>query len=115
MSWIYISTPTFDLEGALCLKALPSSDFGEYVRRGSKVATLDGGVSAQDFGYTDSDREFRLSLKPTAAQDRTLKRLVKSYATVRVSTQEGVYDATPRYLPGATKSVLRLSITNTVT
>jgi hypothetical protein len=108
---VFVSAPVFDLVGTAHIAALPSSDFGTLVRRANKVATLDGGVAVNDFGYTAADRDFRINFKPDPEMDQTLRYLTRTYSFVHVSTSEGFYKAIPSYITGADRATLTLSIT----
>lgn len=102
---------TFDLNGSVELDALESSSFSTLGRRTNKVATLDGGVAINDFGFTHADRDFQILVKPTPAQDSTLRYIVENYGQVYVSTREGFFKAIPEYSPGPEQSTLSLSVT----
>ena len=93
---IHLTTTTFDLDGAVTLRVLPGSDFGEIRRRMNRIATLDGGVVTNDFGATDGDRTIRLQWTPqNAASEAQIARLVRLYQRLRVSCSEGVFLAAP--------------------
>ena len=56
MQTLFISTPTFDLNGSLALRLADGSDIKSGARRVSRNATLDGGAVITDGGYSDADR-----------------------------------------------------------
>lgn len=93
---VTLSTTTFDLDGAIEIDALETSDLGETRRRMNRIATLDGGVVFNDFGATDGDRTIRLQWTPQdAATEAAIARLVRLYQRLRVSCSEGVFLAAP--------------------
>jgi len=109
---IHLTTTTFDLDGAVTLRVLPGSDFGEIRRRMNRIATLDGGVVTNDFGATDGDRTIRLQWTPqNAASEAQIARLVRLYQRLRVSCSEGVFLAAPEsYKSSSNVSTLSLLI-----
>ena len=93
---VTLSTTTFDLDGAIEIDALETSDLGETRRRMNRIATLDGGVVFNDFGATDGDRTIRLQWTPQdAATEAAIVRLVRLYQRLRISCPDGVYLAAP--------------------
>ena len=87
-----ISAQTFDINGNITLKILPDSEIQTVSRRVSRTATLDGGVSLVDMGYTDSDREFSIKINEIPEQDLSnLKRMMKQYALLSFSSNEGFF------------------------
>lgn len=111
---LLIDSITFDLQGSVELDALPDSTFSTLGRRTNKVATLDGGVAINDFGFTHADRDFQVLVKPTPEQDAALRYIVENYGQVYVSTKEGFFKAIPEYSPGPSQSTLSLSITEKI-
>lgn len=114
---IHLTTTTFDLDGAVTLRVLPGSDFGEIRRRMNRIATLDGGVVTNDFGATDGDRTIRLQWAPMAPADEALAaRLVRLYSRLRISCHEGVFLAAPEsYKSTQNLSTLTLLIAEKLT
>lgn len=93
---IAITTTTFDIYGAAEFEPLPGTNDGETRRRVNRVATLDGGVTAPDGGYSDGDRTLVYEWKPiSATHNSAVDRIVKLYSRVHVSTPSGVYLAAP--------------------
>lgn len=97
---IALATLTVDPYGAQLLDLKPgSSNLGDTARRVSRVATLDGGASVLDGGYTVADRTISLDL---SGQTRTvvdeLKYLCQNYATLVVMTEDGAFLAAPERL-----------------
>lgn len=90
---IGISAPSYDPSGHL---VLPVRAAGAYQarRRGSVTATLDGGVSVYDAGYSDADSTLSATWTgATPAQLATLRYLVAYYAELYVCVESGVYAA----------------------
>jgi len=112
---ISLSAITFDMSGHVEFEPLPSSDFGNVIRRYSKAQTLDGGVVANDYGFTHADRVFNIRLTPTEEQDEIFRYLVENHAQVHVSTSEGVFSAILEYNINRGEADLRLSITEKLT
>lgn len=88
-----ISALTFDPMGRVELDLLSGSDLGELRRRVSRVATLDGGVAVNNFGFTDADRTARLRYRRTQEADQGVDRMLRLYAFVRLVMVDGVYRA----------------------
>lgn len=88
-----ISALTFDPAGRVALDLLPESDSGELRRRVSRVATLDGGVAINNFGFTDADRTVRLRYRRRPETVKGLERMFRLYAFVRLVMADGVYRA----------------------
>lgn len=108
-----LSTRDFDPAGYVQLRvSFVSALGGERARRVGRVATLDGGVALNDFGYTDGDRTIDLRWKPVSdAQERAVERLLRTYPTLCVALPDGAFLAAPeRYTPGADESTLRLLV-----
>lgn len=93
---IHLAATTFDLDGALVLRVLPASDFGETRRRMNRIATLDGSAVFNDFGASEADRTIRLDWRPgSAAHEARIERLVRLYQRLRLSCRAGVYLVAP--------------------
>ena len=90
---ISLSAPTYDTVGALVLRARFANAYqGE--RRGSVTATLDGGVSVYDTGYSVADQTLAATLRnPTRAQLVTLQYLVAYYADIILCCDTGAFSA----------------------
>lgn len=107
-----LSSITFDPSGYIELDLLPDHTDGEVRRRVNRVATLDGGAVVSDAGFSHADRTIQLRWQP---RDKTteddVERLVRTYATLAVSTRSGVFLTSPEsYTPTATESSLRLLV-----
>jgi hypothetical protein len=107
-----LSTLTFDPEGFVLLSLIDDAELGITQRRVNRVATLDGGAAVNDYGFSDADRIIELRWRPlTRAQESNLKRLVQQYASLVISTADGVFLASPEtYTPGAEESSMRLLV-----
>lgn len=110
---ISITTPTYDLNGSLLLPVVDNPGAESAGRRVSRTATLDGGASVTDGGFSDADRTIRVSVpSPSLEQLETARYLVKNYDTVQVSTRHGYYEAVPhRYAYDANTLSIVLLVT----
>ena len=89
---IGISTIEYDIYGFLKLNEDITTKTESIQRRVSKTATLDGGVSLGDMGYTDSDRTFDISISEISAYNLNLIiRLMKQYPLLHFSTSDGYF------------------------
>lgn len=86
-----LSTPTYDLNGALLLHCEETSDIGGVTRRVSRTATLDGDSVLTDFGVTAADTTVRLRIPLNKALDDSLRRLVTLYPVLVLTTRLGCY------------------------
>ena len=107
-----LSTPTYDLDGSIELALTALAEPGGARRRVNRIATLDGGVAVNDFGFSDADRTLLLRWKPTdQAQHEDIERLAQTYPLLQVATRGGVYLAAPEtYTQGSDESTLRLLV-----
>lgn len=107
-----LSTPTFDLDGFIELQLSSPAEPSETRRRVTRIATLDGGVALNDFGFTDADRTLLLSWQPTTREQHLdIERLVQTYPQLQVAIASGVYLAAPEvYQQGNDESTLRLLV-----
>lgn len=88
-----ITTKTFDLQGLLQVKCDNESTFRDTKRRVSKVATLDGGVSLVDMGYTDSDMQFDIKSSNLLKDDvNKLTYLMTTYPRLHFATMDGYFE-----------------------
>lgn len=108
---VSISAITFDLSGEVTFTPLPGSSYGNLARRANKVATTDGGVAVNDFGFSDGDREFLFILEPTEGERGRIEGIVRNYSQVNVATENGFYRAIPEYEHEGKRGTLTLSIT----
>jgi hypothetical protein len=94
---ISLSAPTYDPAGVLLLRARVSNPY-QAERRGTVTATLDGGVSVYDGGYSVADQTLSVTLKnPTKAQLVTLQHLVAYYSELTATCETGAYMARVRF------------------
>lgn len=107
-----LAAPTFDPAGFILLRVRDDTTPGEARRRVNRVATLDGNVAINDFGFTDADRTLDLRWEPRdPAKEAAVLRLVQTYSTLIVSTEAGVFLAAPEsYNPRSDESSLRLLV-----
>lgn len=107
---ISISTPTFDLDGSMVIRKYdPSTDFRSKSRRVSRTATLDGGCVIEDNGLSHSDRTFRITASSLSEADVLhLNDLIGAYATLYISTREGIFSGVIENL-GDSSGVMTLS------
>ncbi len=89
---IALSTLTFDPDGHVVLRELPDSNTRDLRRRTNRLPTLDGGVSLNDAGFSHGDRTFVVRWR---GDDSAVRRLVRLYGRLRVSTRDGVFLAAP--------------------
>lgn len=94
-----ISTIIADPNGCLIFSLSPvNSNLGDYKRRVSRLATLDGGVAIVDSGFTHSDRTITLSPstdEATLELFETLQSMCQQYSKVLLFLEDGAYAAVP--------------------
>lgn len=110
-----ISTQTADPFGSITLEIdATATNLGDTSRRVSRVATLDGGASIIDGGYTVADRTITVDL---TGQDRetvdTLRYLFQTYSELVVLTEEGAFLATPERITSGTSPRMTLLVSGT--
>jgi hypothetical protein len=107
-----LTTTTFDPAGHVLLSVLPASAFDTRTRRTNRVATLDGGASFNDFGFTDADRTINLVWRHEGrSADDAIDRLTRLYSRVQISLDGQMHlAAIESYTPGADESALRLLV-----
>lgn len=89
---IGISTLVYDPNGFIILNESTESSLNVSSRRVSRVATLDGGATLTDSGFTDSDKTFNISVLDISKEDAEILRTIyELYPLVRVSTKTGAY------------------------
>lgn len=87
-----ITTKDFDLNGHVLLNPDADSRLFDNTRRVSRTATLDGGCSIDDQGFSYGDRT--LDIRQTGISADTFARLqyiCRTYSSVRVSQSDGVF------------------------
>ena len=94
---IGLSTATYDPNGALRLNSrLP--DERQADRRGTITATLDGGCSVYDGGYSVTDQAWTTNIRrPALALLNRLQYLVAYYAELILCCETGVFAARVSY------------------
>lgn len=112
MPLVHLAAKLFDLSGVVLLDCLPDTNAGKIMRRVNRVATLDGGASFNDFGFSEADRTIELRWMPSsAATEAAVARMVRLHRSVYVSMPTGLWLAAPEsYTPGAEESRLVLLV-----
>ena len=88
---ISLSAPTYDINGTLRINARVSNPY-DTQRRGNVTATLDGGVSVYDTGYSDADQILKVSFNPATVDPlMTLRYLIAYYPQLLCSCHGGMY------------------------
>jgi hypothetical protein len=91
---ISITTLVHDLKGFLILHADASSELKSNRRRVSRTATLDGGCSITDQGYSDADRTFQVRKDGISRADADrIWYLFRTYSLVNVCIEDGAFRA----------------------
>jgi hypothetical protein len=92
-----LSSLTFDLDGTVAIEILNDSDLGSSTRRVTRVATLDGGVAVNDFGYSAADRTIVLRWVPQSEEQINLvERLTRLYSRISLSSKDGFFIVVPQ-------------------
>lgn len=92
---IGLAATSYDPLGALCLSARTENPY-DAKRRGSVTATLDGGVSVYDTGYSIADQVLRVKLRnPTKAILVSLNYLIAYYGQIIFCCESGAFLAVP--------------------
>lgn len=90
---ISLSATSYDPNGALILHARFNNPY-QGARRGSVTATLDGGVSVYDAGYSVGDQTLTTTLRsPSKTTLMILQYLVAYYGQIILTCETGVYSA----------------------
>lgn len=96
---IGISTQTYDIIGAwLFMNTDHDNDMKNRSggRRVSRTATLDGGATVYDAGYSDGDRTINaVENWASEAAVAFARYIVEHYTSVAVTTEDGAYKAVP--------------------
>lgn len=116
---IVLAAPVYDPAGWLELRTVDrsGSDTAALSRRVTRTATLDGGASVNDAGYSPADRTVLLNLDPTTDADtvEAVRRLLRIYSTLLLSMRDGLFYAAPStYRVTNGKATLTLLITEAV-
>lgn len=106
-----LSTETFDIDGAVTVKPLATSDFGTVTRRVSKVKTLDGGAVINDGGYSVADTDFIVFWQAKDKDSESnASRLVKEYSTLICSCEKGLFKVVPESYQSAAITRVKLLV-----
>lgn len=118
MATVVVSAPVYDVLGSLRFTRLDSStelDNGQ--RRVTRTATLDGGATVFDGGFSHADRVLTVAVSPfSEAQLTQVKRLFQTYPTLTVTCREGGYQCAPeQYSVSSTTMTMRFLIIKDLT
>jgi hypothetical protein len=92
MPYIFLATPTFDLNGHVALKQTGETELRSNTRRVSRTATLDGGALFSDGGYSDADRSISVTyLDLSETDEAALWSIFESYPLILLSAREGCF------------------------
>ena len=87
-----LAAPQFDLEGFVVLKPTGDSRLGDTTRRISRVATLDGGAVAVDYGFADADRTITVQASGvTGDEHAAILRLQQTVGMAVLCCESGCY------------------------
>ena len=107
---ISLSAPTYDPAGCLILPGEPR-DLYAARRRTTVTATLDGGATVYDTGYSTADRIVRVyQTRPTVAQLEALTYLVAYYSRLVVSMRDGCYEALVEFTNDRAEATITLRL-----
>lgn len=108
---ISLSAPTYDIGGTVLLPWARVKNPYDTQRRGSVTATLDGGVSVYDTGYSDADQTLRAEVKhPSKALLVTLRYLIAYYAQIILCCETGCYSAVASFSASGDTLSLQLRV-----
>lgn len=94
MNKISLSAQSFDPKGLISLQYDNNSEIKNLERRVSRTATLDGGCSIDDFGFSWSDVSFNLKFSSIKEEEESaLSYFVKTYGLINIVTKEGAFEA----------------------
>jgi len=101
-----ISAPIFDINGFEVIESFEKDGLSDFQRRVSRTATLDGGASITDFGYSDADLTFNIEWTPkNSDQVDNVRRMVRSYGRLIISFYDGCFLAAPLDFRASTGTV----------
>ena len=91
---IGLSAPTYDPDGAgmIRINAENAGQIHGGTRRQTKTATLDGGTSLYDTGFTRSDDTWTLRGPAAPGAVALIEHLSRSYQRIQVSTSAGMFE-----------------------
>lgn len=89
---IGLTTPVFDLDGAILINETHNQSAPTLSRRLSRTATLDGGSEITDLGFSDGDRTFIFETVSLSKNDgEQLEYLLQTYPLLILSHESGCY------------------------
>lgn len=89
---VSLSPVVFEPLGGVMLRAKPDSELAAIKRRVSRTATLDGGATIEDMGFTASDSEITINvIFETMSQEDKVLRLIRLYPLMTLATRYGCY------------------------
>lgn len=107
---IGLATTSYDPNGAVLVPARLRNPF-DTARRGSVTATLDGGASVYDGGYSVSDRTLDAKvINPKSALLVRLRYLVAYYGQIIACTEAGAFMAIPSFTVDDNVLLLKLRL-----
>jgi len=89
---VSLCSRVFDPDGNLIIAIQADSELGNTTRRVNRVKTLDGGVSINDTGFSESDREFKIKAQLSKSETDQINRLYQLYPLLSISTKLGVFE-----------------------
>lgn len=92
---IIITPINFDPAGPLKIKNGQTTDRGEWGRRANRVATLDGGVAVNDFGFSEGDRTVVVQWDCTREEELRARQILAAHRLVNLSMDDGLFEAVP--------------------
>jgi len=103
---ISIASPTYDPDGCISIDCHPSNLF-DATRRGSVTATLDGGVSVYDTGYSIADQTIKCNVPhPDKSLLQRLQYLIAYYGQVVLCCEAGAFLCVPSLATTKTEALL---------
>ena len=88
----FMGSEEYDILGHVDLLVdYDGTDWGETTRRVNRIATLDGGVVFNDWGFVDGDRTITLSFRTDKALSEKVDRIARIHRRVVLSTERGCY------------------------
>lgn len=88
---IGISAAQFSLDGAILLERTQRPDLN-LIRRVTRTATLDGGATFTDTGYSDADRTIEVTQeRATRDEYEKLRFLMKNFELLILCQDDGAY------------------------
>lgn len=107
---IAVGLKTYDPAGSFWIDARLKNAY-EGARRGAVTATLDGGVSAYDGGYSPADHTMTAVLMhPTKTLLEQLRYLVAHYSEILIGCESGCYRVVPAFALSADTLNLRFRV-----